>query len=333
MRTDTALPPFFAFCGRAAVLGAVLFGAAGAFGVPAYAQEDYPSRTVEVINQFGPGGGTDRFIRAIGVPFEEITGQDLVGISVQGGGGVPAATTFFDRPADGYTMMAIGPEEVINHALGRIDATQFRPVARIQYDQGLFYAAADSEFQNIQDVVEHAKANPGDLKIAITGAAGFDDTLVGLWNTATNAEISTIPFNSAAEAQAATLGGHTDLYYEEYGPARGMIEAGELRPLVVFSEERLPVLPDVPTAQELGYDVTLGRWRGLSLKEGDSPEHAQALHDVFQQAVEAPSYKEVEEKNALQYRSELLGPDEFQAFMDDQIKIYTDVLKKLGHIE
>jgi putative tricarboxylic transport membrane protein len=296
------------------------------------AAEDYPSRTIEVINQFGPGGGTDSFIRAIGEPFEEISGESLVPISVQGGGGVPAATTFFQRPADGHTLMAIGPEEVINHALGRIDLTKLQPVARVQFDQGLLYVSADSPFETIQDLVDHAKENPGALKVAVTGAGGFDDTLIGLWNLTSGTELSSVPFQSSAESLSSVLGGHTDVMYEEYGPSRGMIEAGELRPLVVFSEERLPVLPEVPTAAELGYDVTLGRWRGFSLKEGDSEEHANALYSILEEAVEAPSYKEIEEQNALQYRSKLLGPDDFEAFLQQEIEVYTDVLNQLGYI-
>lgn len=314
----------------------ILLGAIGGCGLsllalqPVMAQEEYPSRTVEVINQFGPGGGTDTFIRAIGEPFEEITGESLVGISVQGGGGIPATQTFLERPADGHTLMAIGPEEMINDALGRIDASQFRPVARIQYDQGLFYTSGSSEFETIQDVIEHAKANPGDLKIAVTGAAGFDEVLVGLWNLNSGAEVTTVPFGSAAEGLAAVLGGHVDLLYEEYGPSRGMIEAGELRPLVVFSEERLPVLEDVPTATELGVDVTLGRWRGFALKQEDSEEHAQKLGEIFSEAAKAESYKEIEEKNALQYRSEFAGPEEFSKFIEEQRKVYKEVTEKLG---
>lgn len=296
------------------------------------AEDSYPSRTVEVINQFGPGGGTDTFIRTIGEPFSDITGESLVGISIEGGGGVPAAMEFLNRPADGHTLMAIGPEEIINHVLGRIDITKFMPVARVQYDQGLFYVRKDSPFETIEEVVEHAKENPGDLSIGVTGAAGYDETLVGLWNIRSQAELKPIPFNSAAEAVSAVLGGHTDLMFEEYGPARGLIESGKLKPLVLFAEERLPVLENVPTAQEVGFDVTLGRWRGFALTEENDPAHASELFSIFKEAVEDPRYTKVEEQNALQYRSELLNPSEFQAFLESEIGIYKNVLEALGHI-
>lgn len=307
---------------------------AGALAVSALAAPilagDYPTKPIEVIHQFGPGGGTDNFIRAIGVPFEKISGVPLVPVSVAGGAGMPAAATFAQRPADGQTLQAIGPEEVISHVLGRINLDTYQPVARIQYDQGLFYVGKDSKFKTIQDVIDYAKANPGKLKIAITGAAGFDATLVGLWNAKTGAQLTPVPFKGSAESLASTMGGHTDLLYEEYGPSRGVIESGELRPLVVFSEERLPVLAKVPTAKELGYDVTLGRWRGLAMKAGDDPKKAQALADLLHKAAQTPEYKKIEDENSLQYRSTFLGPEEFRAFLKDQIALYSQMLAQLN---
>lgn len=294
--------------------------------------QDYPSSPIEVIHEYGPGGGTDRFIRAIGEPFEKITGAALVPISIQGGGGIPAYANFQQRPADGYTLLAISPDQVINHALGRIDMGELMPLARIQYDQGLFLVPADSPFETIEELIEAAKADPGSLKVGITGSAGFDDTVIGLWNLETGAELTSVPFGSA-EMVSNTLGGQVDLMHEEYGPARGLIESGDLRPLVVFSEERLPVLPDVPTAVELGFDVTLGRWRALAMHDDADPAQAAVLFDALAEAAQTESYEKFEEDSALQYRSVVLGPEEFQAFIDKEIAVYTDVLKQLGYVQ
>jgi putative tricarboxylic transport membrane protein len=317
------------------VLGMVLGLPGLLFQPPAMAADGakYPARPVEVINQFGPGGGTDLFVRAIAIPFAAITKQSLIPISVTGGGGVPAATEFFDRPADGQTLMAVGPEEVINHAMKRIDAKQFIPLARIQYDQGMFYVRAKSPYKTINDVIAAAKKTPGKLSVAVTGAAGFDDVLVGLWNLKSKAEIKSVPFEAAAEATAAVLGGHVDLLYEEYGPMRSLIESGKVRPLVIFTEERLPVVKDVPTAKELGIDVTLGRWRGFAFKQGTKPEQVEAMAKILERAAKDPVYKAIEQQNMLQFRSKYLGPVEFKQFFDKEMATYADVVKSLGYVK
>ncbi len=305
------------------------FVAASVLAAPAAVAQDYPTRTVEVIHSYGPGGGTDRFVRAVAVPFEEIAGQSMVPISIQGGGGMPAFANFQQRRVDGYTLMAISPDQIIAHVLGRIDMAAFQPLARVQYDQGMIVVPADSPFQTIQEFIDHARENPGDLTVGITGAAGFDDTVMGLWNIETGAEVTTVPFGSS-EMVSNTLGGQVDAMHEEYGPARGLIESGDMRPLVVFSDERLPVLPDVPTALELGYDVTLGRWRAFAMPADADPEQVETLFGLISEAVASDSYQEVQEQAALQFRSVLLGPDEFQEFIDNEIAVYTQVLTALG---
>ncbi|MCE8007439.1 MAG: tripartite tricarboxylate transporter substrate binding protein [Aestuariivita sp.] len=305
------------------------FMAGTTLAVPAALAQDYPTRTIEVIHSYGPGGGTDRFIRAVGVPFEEISGQSMVPISIQGGGGMPAYANFQQRRVDGYTLMAISPDQIIAHVLGRIQMDSFQPLARVQYDQGMILVPESSPFQTIQDFMAHARENPGDLTVGITNAAGFDDTVMGLWNIETGAEVTTVPFGSS-EMVSNTLGGQVDAMHEEYGPARGLIESGDMRPLVVFSDERLPVLPDVPTAVELGYDVTLGRWRAFAMPADADPAHVETLYGLVSEAVATDAYQQIQEQAALQYRSVLLGPDEFQAFIESEIEVYTRVLDALG---
>lgn len=315
----------------ATITGALAL-ATGLAATAVVAQEDYPSRTVEVVHQYGPGGGTDRFIRAVADPFAEIAGEQMVPVSVQGGGGMPAVANFLQRPADGHSLMAISPAQVIAHVQGRIDMADFMPLARVQFDQALIWVPADSPYETIEEFVTAAQEDPGSVSVAISGAAGFDEVTVSLFGLESEATFTTVPFSSS-EMVSNTVGGQVDAMFEEFGPARGLWESGDLRPLVVFSEERLPVLPDVPTAQELGYDVTLGRWRAFAMQADDEVEHAETLYGIIEQAVETDSYKEFEEQSALQYRSELIGLDEFQAFIDQEIETYTAVMQELGYIE
>lgn len=295
--------------------------------------DKYPSRTIEVINQFGPGGGTDIFIRGIGVPAAQILKQSIIPVSVTGGGGVAATDRFLQAPADGYTLRAIGPEQVVNHLMGREDLKQMVPIIRCQMDQSIFVVKADSKFKTIQDVVEYAKANPGKLNIGGTDAAGYDEVLVNLWASKAGIQVKYVPFAAASEANAAILGGHIDVLHEEAGPMKALIDGKKVKPLVIFMEKRTDMFPDVPTAKELGWDITIGRWRGFAAKKGTPEDRIKILYEAFAKSMEAPVYKTMEKENLLNLRPGLMGPEEFQKFIDSELQVYGDVLKKLGHIK
>jgi putative tricarboxylic transport membrane protein len=312
-------------------LTAAAIAASLTLAAPAFA-EDYPTRTVEVIHHYGPGGGTDRFVRAVAAPFTKLANQQMVPVSIQGGGGIPAIAQWQRRPADGYTLMAISPAQIISHVQGRTDMADFMPLARVQFDQALIWVPADSPFETVQDMIAFAKENPGDVSVALSGAGGFDEVAVGLFGLEADVQLTTVPFSSS-EMVSNTVGGQVDAMFEEFGSARGLWESGDLRPLVLFSETRLPELPDVPTALELDMNVTLGRWRGFAMQAGDEAAKAKDLFGIIEQAVETAGYKEYEQQSALQYRSELIGPEAFQAFIDSEVETYTAVLKQLGYIE
>ena len=91
------------------------------------------------------------------------------------------------------------------------------------------------------------------------------------------------------------------------------------------------MIKDVPTAKELGVDVTLGRWRGFAFKEGTKPEQMEAVSKVFEKAVKDPIYKAVEEQNMLQFSSKYMGPVEFKTFFNKEMDIYAEVMKNLGY--
>lgn len=300
---------------------------------PVTVEENYPTRTIEVINQFGPGGGTDIFVRGIAVPATKILRQSIVPISVTGGGGVASYDAFLQAPADGYTLRAIGPEQVVNHVMGREDLAQMVPVIRCQFDQSMLLVSTESQFKTIQDVVDYAKANPGKLTVGGTDAAGYDEVLVNLWAKEAGIEVKYVPFAAASEANAAILGGHIDVIHEEAGPMKALIDGDKVRPLVIFMEERADMFPDVPTGKELGWEITIGRWRGFAVKVGTPEQYITILYEAFAKAMEDPIYKTMEQENLLNLRSGLLGPEEFKAFIEEEVKVYDEVLRSIGLVK
>lgn len=305
------------------VLTFVLLGKLTLFG-----QEKFPSKMIEVSNMFGPGGGTDIFVRTLAIDARRVLKVPIVISNITAGQGVAATMYVLDQPADGYTLLAFGPEQIFNAILGRIDFKEFEGVIMCQMDQSMFHVSKEKgKFKTIQEVIQYAKANPGKLKIGGTGAAGFDEVLVKQFNKKAGVEITYVPYESASEAKAALVGGHLDLLHEEPGVIISLIDAGTVVPLIAFTEERLKRFPNVPTGKELGVDITMGRWRGLAVKKGTPKEVIKILHDGFKKAMENDVYKTITHSQLLDLRPGYLNSEDFTKFWATEEKIYSEIIK------
>ena len=296
------------------------------------AADKYPERTIEVVSQFGSGGGTDIYIRSIAVDAAKLLGQQVVHISAKGGGGVVAWDRFNSQPADGYTLYAIGPEQVFMHVWGQLDLNELTPIINSQLDTGFLYALKGSQFTDIDSAVEYAKANPGKLNIAYTNPASFDEVLLAMWAKAAGIEINGVPYGSGSDAIAALMGGHVDLLYEEIGPARASIDSGDFIPLVAFTDkpvEGYDIVKDVPTSVSKGWDVTIGRWRGLAVKKDTDPAIVEKLVNAFSESMTMDTYKQVEKDNMLDIRPGLMTGDDYKKFIDSEIESYKAIMEEI----
>ena len=129
------------------------------------------------------------------------------------------------------------------------------------------------------------------------------------------------------------MGGHVDILYEEIGPARASIDSGDFIPLVAFTDkpiEGYDFVKDVPTSVSKGWDVTIGRWRGLGVKKGTDPAIIQKLCDAFEKSMSMDTYKQVEKDNMLDIRPGLMKGNEFAAFIQSEIESYSAITEELG---
>jgi len=277
---------------------------------------------------FGPGGGTDVFVRTLAIDARRVLKVPIVVTNMTAGQGVAATKHVLDQPADGYSLLAFGPEQIFNAVLGRIDYKEFEGVIMCQQDQSMFLVSKDKgKFKTIQEVIQFAKSNPGKIKIAGTGAAGFDEVLVKQFNKRAGIELTYVPYESASEAKAALVGGHIDLLHEEPGVIISLIDAGTVVPVIVFTAERLKRFANAPTAKELGIDITMGRWRGLAVKKGTSKEIIKVLHDGFRKAMDSEVYKTITHSQLLDLRPGYLNAEDFTKFWAVEDKLYSEILK------
>ncbi|MBU3931470.1 MAG: tripartite tricarboxylate transporter substrate binding protein [Pseudomonadota bacterium] len=316
-------------------LTAVLFLCFAASGWTADAPKPkgYPERPIEVVVQYGAGGGSDIFVRSLFNAARKDIGVAVNVTNMTGAAGVKASNYVLEQPADGYTIYNFSPEQLINTVMGREDYKAFIPLCNVQQDESIFYVRAESPFKTIQDVIKFAKENPGKLQFTGTTPQSPDEIIIMLFAKQAGIKIKYIPFDKAPETHAAVLGGHIDVLHEEPGVIMSLIEAKKLRPLIVFTEKRLPVSwgADVPTARELGYDITMGRWRGLAVKKGTPPEIVNWLAAVLEKAMKDPAYSEIAKKSLLDLRPGWKGPAEYGKFWETEFKEYKGILDDLGY--
>lgn len=249
----------------------------------AAAQADYPSRPIEMIVTFGPGGGADLMGRQMARLLEEELGVSVPVSNVSGASGNAGLTRLATSAPDGYTIGGLISLTVASWAsgIGDTSAEDFRVVAVVQSSPSFLFVSANSPYQTAEDLFAYARENPGELTVATSGYGTQDDVTLKLLADS-GIEMSNVPFEAPAERYASPIGGHTDAIYEEPGDVAQFVKAGQLKPLVVFSQERHPDFPDVPTAAELGLDIAdLDNFRTVAVPAGTSDEVVARLEEAI----------------------------------------------------
>jgi tripartite-type tricarboxylate transporter receptor subunit TctC len=261
------------------------------FAAPVSAQ-NFPTKPITLIVPWPAGGSTDIAMRAIAEAASKHLGQPVIVDNRAGGSGTvgPAQMAATAAP-DGYTIAQI-PITVFRLPLMRQttwDAQKdFTYIAHLTgYTFGVT-VKGDSEFKTWADVVKFAKANPGKVTYATPGAG--TSLHIGMEQIAAQAgiKLTQVPFKGGAETNAAVLGGHTTLQADSSG-WKGLVEAKQLRLLMIWTENPSKNYPGVPTLKQLGYPFVFDSPFGIAGPKGMDPKIVKILHDAFKKAIDDPA--------------------------------------------
>ena len=252
---------------------------------------DYPTKSINVICPWGAGGGTDACLRALCQAVEKQLGQMLTVENKTGGGGIIGHSAISTAAPDGYTLGMITFELSTYTDLGTdLSYVDYALIARINTDAAALSVNTEwANANNITDLasfVEYCKANPNSVNIGGSSPSSVWHIGAGLLAGVAGIELKLVTFQEgAATAVTNAAGGHIQGVSVSLAEARAQIDAGALTVLGVMDAERSEIYPDVPTFQELGYDVVYGTWRGIAVPK-DTPEDVLAvLNDAFAAAV------------------------------------------------
>lgn len=292
---------------------------------------DFPTRDIELVVGFGAGGGTDVFARAMGKELSEILDVNVNVVNQEGASGVVGGEYVASQPADGYTIWAISSFPVTTAAGANKNGLDvMKPIARIQSDTFTFQVKKDNgKFESIDELVEYAKENPTEVRLGGTGSLGMDEITAKRIMEEIGIEMNYVPFENAGQMHAALLGGHIDVILEEIAPTIAQIEAGEIIPIVLFSEEKAEAFPELPTAAEKGWTIFDGIERGFVMKRDTPDEVFEKIESAVKQAAETETYKNYETESYLDLRDGWLGSSDYEARLESSIADYADVLSSM----
>ncbi|MDP8922132.1 MAG: tripartite tricarboxylate transporter substrate binding protein, partial [Chloroflexota bacterium] len=271
-----------------------------------------PNGSVELVVPYAPGGGSSITALEINKTVQEnnLLSQPFNITNKPGASGSVGLAYVIEKRGDPL-VLATGVDSglITNKLAGTapFDFEDLTPISLLAVDEVLIATQASSQFQSIQDLIEFAKANPGQITAGGTGATGTERLAFQLLEQATGTEIEYVPFNSGAEVNAALLGGHIDIAASNPNEFFPQIEAGNLRPLVTLSRERVAALPNTPTMVELGYpNAILQLGRGIVGPPGMPPEAVEFYEDLFRRVAETQVWKDYVQKNSmtLEYRDQ-----------------------------
>lgn len=294
----------------------------------------YPERPIEMVVPFGEGSASDIFARKYAELLTTKLPQPVQAINKKGGGGLIGMVYAAQQKNNGYTVLEITPSHVIADVLGTAPVKlmrDFEPLCRIQSDMYILGVQKNSKFKSFKEMVEYGRQN--ELTFAGVSPGGLDDMTLAALADATNMKIKFVPYKSGSEVKAAVLGGEVDIYLDKVISAINYIKDGSIRPMVVLSDKRIDEIDafkDVPTTVELGYNVTIGSWRGFVVKKGTPKEAKERLLKAIKEVYDSKEYQAFAEQTLTNIAPGFLDAEGFKKQWEAEYQIFDPIARKIG---
>ncbi|GAO72035.1 tripartite tricarboxylate transporter substrate binding protein [Comamonas sp. E6] len=260
--------------------------------------QTWPERPITFICPWPAGGTADQSMRALCTVASRILGQAIAVENRAGASGMIGSKALASAKPDGYTIGQIPISVTRFSQLGTLQADPRKDYTYIARTSGQTFGIAvpaNSRFKTLQDFVAAAKAKPGSITYAHAGVGGATHVGMEEFAAAAGIQLSHVPYKGGAEALQGVLGGHVDALADSSSWAPH-VEAGKLRLLATWGEQRTPRFKDVPTLKDLGYNVVVDAPNGIGAPKGLPPAVEAKLRDAFRQAVASPEFKSVADR-------------------------------------
>jgi tripartite-type tricarboxylate transporter receptor subunit TctC len=295
---------------------------------------EYPSKQLTYIICFNPGGESDITARIQEPVLKKYFGQEVVVTYKIGGGGSVGWSELVRSKPDGYTIAGDNLPHIVLQPLERGNAgyntLDLKQIYMFESTPNLLVVRQDSPYKTLKDFVDYAKKNPpGIVTVGGSGSSSANDLGTTMLNKAAGIKLTYIPFGGSGSAVPALLGGHVTALMTY--STMGVQYKDKFRGLAIASEERMAVLPDVPTFKELGYDIVEGAYRGVAAPPGTPDDIIKKLADVFDKVMKDPEVQKKMDENG--FKTEYMGPAASLKLVKKKMVEYKAIMEELGRIK
>ena len=292
----------------------------------------WPTRPITLVIPFPPGGASDAVGRQLSQRLSEALGTPVV-IDNKAGAATAIGATYVARaPKDGYTLLlsAGSTFTVTPHFNDKLQykLSDFEPVAAVATVPFAFVVKKDFPAQTVREYVAYGKANPGKINNATNGQGSLVHLLGELVATGLDVKVTQVHYKGAAPAMMDMIGGVVDSNVEALTNVVPNVKAGQYRALAVFSPERMPLLPDVPTFRELGYPSIVGEtWYAVFAPAGTPKPVVEKLNVALRAITSSQAFGEA--MHRMGSEPKWGTPTELRDTTLQQNRMWGDLIKRL----
>ncbi|MBM3342183.1 MAG: tripartite tricarboxylate transporter substrate binding protein [Betaproteobacteria bacterium] len=303
------------------------------FSTPVVAQTQYPGKPIRLVVPFPAGAASDVVGRLLGQKMAELLGEQVIADNRAGAGGNLGIGFTVKAPPDGYTILiataSIAVSPAIYANLGFDPVKDLAPVARLSSTPNILLVHPSVPARTLREFINLARASPGKLNFGSGGAGTTNHLANELLKHLEKINMVHVPYKGVTQAMMAMIGGEVDEVVMPVTTAIPQIRAGRVRALVVLTEQRVPQLPEVPTAKEAGVPgFVMPLWYGLFAPAATPREIVTRLNRAAVQALDSP---DVRKSLLAQGVNPWPGtPEQLGALLRADIERYGDVARSAG---
>ena len=291
--------------------------------------QELSGKPIRLIVGLSAGGATDVMARLMAAKMSDSMRTSVIVENKVGGNFIPALRELTGSPADGHTLFFISTSALITQPLHPdypFDLTKLTPVTQVATGPLILVGRNGLGIKSVKELVDYAQKNPEKLRFGAGGGTGSSLYLATeLLKARTGIKITIVPYRGAMPALNDLLGEHIDAMFDAMPVMVVQAKEGKVTPLAVTGAKRSPVLPNVPTILESGFNYEMAGWFGILAPAGTPPNIVQRLRDEIAKAVSAPDViAQLDGQGMVPVGSQ---PDTWRTYLAEELATYTKIIK------